>query len=271
MNQSAQLGTLFGRKEELRQLRAAIQHRESRLVYGPMDAGKTSLLQAAIAGLHELERRTCIWWTGPATGRELISGLLRGVYSAGDPFVRKKIQADGPAGDPMDRWLAWQSALRLRGILFTACERGAYRFFLDHFPPPTHNMARLLKELMYRCRTPIYLAARGCTQSDIGYAWSLYWNEGLRIHLGPLPERVARELLENCIHRFGLASLDLEDFRDEILRLSGHWPGSMVKMCELAAGARYHYGDQIKTKLVHVDYLLRCNLSADSRWQNFLQ
>jgi hypothetical protein len=271
MNQSVQLGTVLGRKEELRRLRAAIQRRQSRLVYGPMDAGKTSLIRAAIAGLGETERRNCVRWTGPATGRELASGLLRGLHSAGDPFVSSKIQADGPAGDSIDRWLARQSALRLRGILFTACERRAYRFFLDHFPPPTHNMARLLKELMYRCHTPIYLAARGCTQSDIGYAWSLYWNDNLRIHLGPLPERVARELLEKCIHQFGLASLDLGGFREEILHLSGLWPGSIVKMCELAAGARYHYGDQIKTKLVHVDYLLRSNPSANSQSQNFLQ
>jgi hypothetical protein len=271
MNQSAQLGTLFGRKEEVRRLCAAIQHRESRLVYGPMDAGKTSLLQAAISGLNEPERRSCICLAGPATGRELTSGLLRGLYSAGDPFLRRKIQADGAASDSVDRWLVRQSALRLRGILFGACQRGAYRFFLDHFPAATHNLARLLKELMYRCRTPIYLAARGYAQSDLGYAWSLYWNDGLRIHLGPLPERAARELLENCIHEFGLDLLDLADFREEILRLSGHWPGSMVKMCELAASDRYHYGDQIKTKLVHVDYLLRRNPSANSRPQNFLQ
>jgi hypothetical protein len=124
---------------------------------------------------------------------------------------------------------------------------------------------------MFRCRTPIYLAARGYTQSDIGYAWSLYWNDDLRIHLGPLPERIARELLEKCIRQFGLASLDLGGFREEILHLSGLWPGSIVKMCELAVGARYHYGDQIKTKLVHVDYLLRGNPSADFHSQNFFQ
>jgi hypothetical protein len=38
--------------------------------------------------------------------------------------------------------------------------------------------------------------------------------------------------------------------------LSRHLPGSVVKMCELAAHHRYHYGDQIKVNLVHVDYLM---------------
>ncbi|MFZ3363556.1 MAG: hypothetical protein WA153_08945, partial [Candidatus Acidiferrales bacterium] len=57
--------------------------------------------------------------------------------------------------------------------------------------------------------------------------------------------------------KFGLSSLDLEGFREEVLRLSAHLPGSIVKMCELAAEPRYHYGDQVKVKLVHLDYLLQ--------------
>jgi len=41
--------------------------------------------------------------------------------------------------------------------------------------------------------------------------------------------------------------------------LSGCLPGCIVKMCELAADPRYRYGDQIKVKLVHVDYLMQGN------------
>lgn len=118
-------------------------------------------------------------------------------------------------------------------------------------------MAHLMKEIMNRCRTPIYFTGHGYSQREIAYAWSLYWNEGLRVRVGLLAERPARELLEACIRRFSLASLDLEGFREEILRLSGYLPGSIVKMCELAADSRYHYGDQVKIKLVHVDYLMQ--------------
>ena len=87
----------------------------------------------------------------------------------------------------------------------------------------------------------------------------LYWTDEYRIRLGPLSEAPARELVEICIQRFGLGSLDLEGFREDVLHLSGHLPGSIVKMCELAADPRYHYGDQVKLKLVHVDYLLQGN------------
>jgi len=271
MTESAQHETLVGRKEELRQLRAAIQKGESRLVCGPMDAGKTSLIKKAISELPEVERRKCVYWTGAASGRQLLSHLVGRLYEAGDSFVRKKVHIDGATESSLNRWLDKQTSGRLRGILFTASTQDDYRFFVDHFPPATHNMARLMKEIVYRCETPIYLASRGYSQSEVGYAWSLYFHEGLRIHLRPLSERWARDLLETCIGRFGLTTLDLADFREEILRLSGHLPGSIVKMCELAGNSRYHYGDQIKIKLVHVDYLMQSTPSAMAHSPDFLQ
>jgi len=257
MVESAEPETLVGRKEELRELRAAIQKRKSLLIWGPADAGKTALMKKAISELTDVERRNCIYWTGAASGKQLLSHFVGRLYEIGDSFIRKKVQADGATETSLNRWLHKQTSQRLRGVLFTASTQGGYRFFVDHFPPPTHNMARLMKEIMYRCKSPICLAARGYSQGEIGYAWSLYWNDGLRIHLGPLGERAARELLEYCIGKFGLASLDLKDFREDILRLSGHNPGSIVKMCELAANSRYRYRNQIKMTLVHVDYMMQ--------------
>jgi hypothetical protein len=271
MTESAQNETLIGRKEELRELLAAIQKRESRLVWGALDAGKTALIKKAISEVPEAERRNCIYWTGAASGRQLLSHFVGRLYELGDFFVQKKVHADGATEISLKRWLHKQTSLRLRGILFTASTKGDYRFFIDHFPAPTHNMARLMKEIMYRCKTPIYLAARDYSQGEIGYAWSLYWNDALRVHLGPLNERGARELLEICIRSFGLNLLDLEGFREDILRVSGHLPGSIVKMCELASHARYHYDDQIKIKLVHVDYLMQSNPSTLNRAPMFLQ
>jgi hypothetical protein len=171
----------------------------------------------------------------------LLSHSVGQLYELGDSFVRKKVHADGGAAIALNRWLHKQTSLRLRGILFTALGQSDYRFFVDHFPPPTRKMARLMEEILYRCETPIYLVARTYSQDEIGYAWGLYWNDLLRIPLGPLAERASRELLETCICRFGLASLDLADFRKDILRLSGHLPVSIVKMCELAGNSRYHY------------------------------
>src|SRR5271155_2796534 len=262
---------LIGRERELHRLRIAIQKRESQLLWGLSDAGKTFLIRQAIAGLPEADRRKCVYCSGAATGRQLISHFLRGLYVTGDPVVRRKVHSDRAGEFTLDRWLNKQSLLRLRGILFSAAEHGDYRFFVDHVPSPTHKMARLLKEIMYRCKTPVYLTGRGYSQQEIGYAWSLYWADEYRIELEPLTESAARELLEMCISNFGLASLDLAGFREEILHFSERLPGSIVKMCELAADSRYHYGHRVKLKLVHVDYLMQSNRLAMNQTSTFIQ
>jgi len=262
--------TLVGRDAELRRLKDAIRKRKSQLIWGPPDAGKTSLVKVAMEGLAELERKSCIYWSGTATGRQLAIHFLRGLYHAGDPFVHKKIHADGAREHSLDSWFSEQSTLRLRGILFTATEKGEYRFFLDHFPPTGHKMARLMKEFIHRCKTPVYLVGNGYTQGEIGFAWSLYWTDEYRIRLSPLTEGEGRDLLEICIRRFGLSAFDLEGFREEVLHMSERLPGAIVKMCELAANPRYHYGDQIKTKLVHVDYLMKVSPGGFVHPMNFL-
>jgi len=266
MTQDTGFETLLGRRKELRRLMAAIERRSSQLICGRPDTGKTTLLQHAIAGLPEAIREKCICWSGPASGRELVSHLVAKLYSAGDAFVSRKVHADGGSTARLNQWLKNQSALRLRGILYSAATRGDYRFFLDEFPSASLPIAKLMKEIIYRCRTPIYLAGSGYSSAEIGFAWSLYWTDEYRIQLGPLPESAARALLEASIRRFGLEALELERFREEILSLSGLLPGAIVKMCELAADARYHYGNRIKTKVVHIDYLMRANAPGHS-WQ----
>jgi hypothetical protein len=250
---------MIGRQPESRRLHAALREGRSQLIWGAVNSGKTFLIRNVLAGLPASDKRRCITWSGPATRRHLLEHLIRGLFLAGDPFVRKKAQADRCDELTLSRWIGEQSAIRLRGILFTAAERGDYRFFLDHLPPVSHAFAELLKEIIYRTKTAVYLTAHGYSQAEIGHGWSLYWTDEYRLHLGPLSERSARELLESCIERFALASLDLGDFRGEVLHLSGNLPGAIVKMCELAANPRYHYGDRVKLKLVHVDYLLQSN------------
>jgi AAA ATPase domain len=257
--------TLIGRSLELRRLLGAVRKRESMLVWGPRDAGKTALLQTAIAELTAEERSGCIVWSGAASRKQLLSQFIGRLFDAGDPFVQAKVHADGADQGSLNRWAESKTSLRLRGILFTAAARGECRFVLDHFPPASHDTARLIQELMQRCKAPVYLTGPGCSVNDIGFAWSLYWNDALRIHVGPLNLDDARSLLEACIKRLGLNAFDLAGFREEVLRWSGRLPGAIVRMCELAADARYRYRDRIKTKLVHVDYLMQARASADDR------
>src|ERR1700733_9749398 len=114
MAESDKRETLVGRKEELRELRAAIQKRESRLVWGPTDAGKTTLIKKAISEVPEAERRNCIYWAGAASGRQLLSHFVGRLYELGDLLVRKKVHTDGATEISLNRWLDKQTSLRLR-------------------------------------------------------------------------------------------------------------------------------------------------------------
>jgi energy-coupling factor transporter ATP-binding protein EcfA2 len=260
MRQGPPRSPLIGRQTECRKLTSAIKNRESFLVWGPADAGKTTLTKMIIGGLPEPERRNCIYWTGAASVRQLVAELVRGLFVAGDALVRNKVRQDGCGDGSLNRWLRDQTSGRLKVLLYSATKAGRYWIFLDHFPPATHTMAGFIKQIIWRCKTPVYLLARGCSHAEIGYAWSIYFTPQYHVSLGPLPDSSARELLEHCIHRFELSSLDLQGFREEMLRLSQHNPGSIVKMSEMASNARYQYGDQIKLALVHVDYLMRAGI-----------
>jgi hypothetical protein len=254
----------IGRESELRRLSAAIHNRQSLLIWGPTDAGKTALVKKAIGELPEKRRQTCIFSSGAVSVRQLAEELVRGLYAAGDPLVREKLREGGCRKQiSAARWFKDRSSGQLKAILYQAAQKSPYTFFLDHMPAATQSMARLMKEIIWRCKTPVYLLSRGCSHEEIGSAWSIYFAKEYHIHVGPVSDSSIRELLERCIRRFGLADLDLGRFRDEILRLSRQLPGCVTKMCELAAHPRYHYGDQIKVNLVHVDYLMRADPSGD--------
>lgn len=258
-NKNVVLEDLSGREQEIAALRNAIRTGQSQLIWGKQDSGKTLLVKTVLAQLAKAQRRNCIYWTGRASRRELIEFLIRELHAAGDPEVGKKLDAAEGTETAVNRWICRQSAARLGGIVVSAAEQNAYSFFFDHLAPVSRAVSQFLKNIIHRTRTSVWLVARGYSGLEAGYGWSLYWSDAQRLRLGPLTDANARRLLESCIQNFQLDTLNLKDFRDEILNLSKNLPGSIVKMCELAANPRYHLGGRPKTKVIHVDYLLQAN------------
>jgi hypothetical protein len=247
---------MVGRQTELRRLLDAIVKRESLLIWGPAGAGKTRLVQTALSELPGEIARRCLQHSGEQSLQEVLRGLVRWLADVDDPLILAKFRAEKADYPSFKSWLQEQTSLRLRGLLYRAATERQYWIFLDHMPPLSHAFARVIKELIWKCKTPVYLLASRFSPEHIGKAWSLYWTNRYRMEVEPLPESEARDLLESCIRRFALVNFDLLGFREEILRLSGHLPGAIARMCALAAEPRYHYARRIKTRLVHVDYLL---------------
>jgi hypothetical protein len=245
------------RQQELRRLRHAMQKRESLLIWGDADSGKTALVAKVLDLLPKKMERACLLVEGGASVKELLLKMVRCLWEKEHPLVTGKWRAAQGSHYTVSGWLRGQSGGRLRAMLIEVLKERPCWIFLDHIPPCTHLVARFLKELMWRWETPVYMLARGCAPVELGESWSLYWNDKLRLHVGPLPIADASALLSACVRRFGLNRWELGGFEQEVLELSGRLPGTIVKMCEMAAQPQYQYQRQIKTRLVHVDYLMR--------------
>jgi energy-coupling factor transporter ATP-binding protein EcfA2 len=250
---------LIDRKAESLRLHQAIRDRESLLICGPAGVGKTALISKVLAELPEDTARAVILVDSPSGLQPLLRTLLQNLHEAGDAALRKQLRAEGAGTGGFKCWLKNQRTSRLKGAVYRSMQMGRYWIFLDHVPPLTPAMAKVMRELVWMRNTPVYLAARGSGPEEVGHAVSTYWGEHQQLALGPLRELAARELLESCIQRFGLAHLNLDEFRKAVLSMSGCNPGVLVKMCELAADSRYQSDSRIKTRLIHIDYLMSLN------------
>lgn len=247
----------INREAEARRLQEAIRKRESLLIVGPAGIGKTSLVLKVLNLLSADSTRFYLYLSGIDGMHDLLRLVVQKLYEVKDPTLRKQLNTERITKNAFVAWLNAQSTSRLKGALYRAAENKQYWIFLDHFHALTDAMAKVVKELIHMRDTPVYILARGFTERENGHVRKLYWNDHQRIVMAPLSKKPASELLEHYIGHYSLLNMDLDDFRVETLRLSGKVPGAIVKMCKLAAHPRYQCGRKIKTKLVHINYLMR--------------
>jgi hypothetical protein len=246
----------LGRKVELSRLRDCFARRESLLIAGPAGVGKTALVMEVLKDLPPAVARSTISLSRVEGLQPLLRTLLCRFYKVRDSTLHSQLHAEGVREGTFRAWLNSLHTSRLKGAAYRSAENGQYRIVLDHTPPLTHAVTKVVKELVQMRGTPVLLLARGPSESQLGRAADLYWSDCQHLGLGPPPDRALRELLEWCICRFSLARLNLAGFREDMIRLSGGIPGALIKMCALAAEPRYQFGSQVKTKLVHIDSLL---------------
>ena len=247
----------FDRERESHRIEEAFREKESMMISGPADIGKTALMLNVIRNLPGDLAGKCLYLAGFKDLQNLLRNLIKVLHEARSPGLRQQLKAEGVSSVNFEIWLKTLPSARLKGILYRAAQSGDYRVILDHVPLLTHARAKIIKELFWMRDTPVYLLMRDDQEFRIAqFARFFYWSDRQCLTLGPLPEISACELLEACIKKFHLSRFDLEGFRDEVLDLSGGVPGAIVKMCALAADPRYQYGSYIKTKLIHIDYLV---------------
>lgn len=234
-----------------------MEKRAPLLISGPAGIGKTALVMNIMNDLPSHLARSAIYLNGVDGLQPFLRLLLARLYEIEDRTLRRQTRAEGVRRDTFKAWLKSLGTSRLKGALYRSAEKGRYWIVLDHMPPLTQAVAKVVKELVQMRNTPVFLLARGRDESAIGHVSEVYWGDRQRLSIGPLPGKAAQQLLDWCIAQFRLARLDLKGFREEVLRLSGCSPGALIKMCAMAAEPRYHYGARIKIKLIHIDSLVR--------------
>ena len=250
-------GVLVGREKETESLRAAIRERAGLAIWGPADAGKTALVRHVIGRLPKQAANGCIYAAVRGAPHDFLTSLLGQMHARGDEFLAAKFRGETRGGCEFARWAERQTSLRMRGLLYRAAEAGNFCLFLDDVANFSDASTRIVKELLWMRGTPVYLIARGWSEKELGRAARLYWNDDLRLSLGPLALPAARGLVEHCIRRYDLSRLNLDGFREGILRFSERLPGAIVKMCAHAGAARYRIGERIQTRLLHIDYMMQ--------------
>jgi hypothetical protein len=249
---------LVGRETEARRLNEAIHKRASLVISGPAGIGKTALVSTVIQRLPPRLAAHCLYIASFYDLQDLLRQLVRSLYARKDPRLRRQLHAEGVSALSLEAWLKRQSSSQLKGSLYRSVEPGDYDVFLDHLPPLTRAVAKVIKELFWMRNTPVYLLVRDEPDEHFDRACDFfYWTENERLTLPPLPVRAAEEVLESCLNLFGLGQFDLSNFREEVLKLSKQNPGTMMQMCMLAADPRYRHESHIKTKSVYIDCLMR--------------
>ena len=245
----------IGQRRELVRLAAAVRSRTPFLIHGPPDAGKTFLVRRFLSGLTREEQGCCVYVEKFVSVHSLLEAIVGRLFGASPDS-----SGDAPwTPHELPPRLKGSSSGRLRVLLRTAARERRLCLFLDHFPPISSFLLRLVKELIWKDESSVNLVARGKSRDEIGHAWSIYYDSGYRLEMPALHDREAKALLDQSVRQFGLAPLATPEFRAEVLRRSAGRPGAIVKMCALAANPRYHFGNQVKLHLLHVDYLMQAD------------
>lgn len=257
MEPSTQPGLFLGRRREAARLIAAIRDRRSLLIFGPPDSGKTSLVDHTLSKLPLGIASRCLHVSAKGTMQRLLQQHVIRLLEAGDPVAQQAYRKHGTRSRSMESWVRKETSGRLRSLLFRAFDRSRYWLFWDDAQRLGLSHFHFLREVIWMRKTPVYLLARGFAHEHLGQAGCLFWSDEQQLEVGPLADDDAGALLEAAIEREGLASLDLSEFRAQVLEASRHLPGAILKMVAMSGQPRYQYGKRVKTKLIHMDYLVQ--------------
>lgn len=240
---------LIGRALEQHRLINAFRSRESLLITGPAGSGKTTLIDAALKDVHP--NRDIIRLTYSSNLHRFLIDLARGLLTTGrDDFGQR-----ARAGPDTERWLAQQTSVHLKGLLWNSLESEPAILILDGVDGASFPMYRFVQRLYFAPGLAMIASARG--PASLGALSRLFWDPRRILQLRPLNHAESEQLFTFAVRYFGLEHLDLDDFREKLLEAAVGNPGQIVEMCRMASNPVYLSGKHIKFAPLRIDALMR--------------
>lgn len=234
---------------ERRRLVDALNSRESLLLIGPRGCGKTAVIRAAIAAS---SRREDVIYLRYSSGlHELLFSLAFALLQAGHQYIERTLKNIPDA----KKWLAQQTSVHLRGLLWNALETDPRTIVLDGVDGASHPVFRFMQRLYFAPGMTMYAAARD--SAALGALSRLFWHPQKIIHFQPLSHTDATELFELAVDAYHLRELDISEFRQKVLDSAAGNPGQIVEMCRLAADPQYIAGRYVKFAPLRIDAMLK--------------
>jgi hypothetical protein len=224
---------LAGRQDEVYALARAVRWRQSRLILGLTGIRKTRLLEEALSRYHGPHSLLC----APGVLHELLvrlAELLR-CRTARYPTLRDA------------------TSVTLKGLVLDALRAEPRPVLLEDVEHADPRMYRFLQEVYHLPGNCLIVTAR--SRDCLGRLRRLLWDPREEISLKPLTPPECKKLFEAATSKFGLGSLDLEDFRHKVLAFARGNPGQILEMCRLAARPEYQGGRHIKFLPLRMDVL----------------
>lgn len=232
----------IGMVREVQRLRLAFTTGNPLLLLGPQGSGKTRLTSEALSGNQHV-----LYIAWKPTLHALLTAMARALIAVRHAGFIGRAK---PGADP-ESWLAVQTSVHLKGLLWTAVESSPVTMILDGIAGASFPTYRFLQRIYHTPGMALFAASRDAF--SLGALARLFWNPAKALNIPPLHERDAEQLFEAAADHFRLRNLDLDEFREKVLDSARGNPGQIIEMCRLATQAQYHAGRYIKFAPLRID------------------
>ena len=224
------------RTVELERLITRARERKHLLVFGPEGVGKTRLLQE-FARIEPL----ALYVPQSKSPHDLLLSLV--------DTLRTKLGARSLPSNT-----ASMSTGGLKATVDRALNAKPFLLVVDHVQSPSRVIAKIVKELGYYGRTPIFLGARSSHMEDVGALQALSYDKKERLEMMNWPPDIALEFAHREAERLNLSASNLDAALQSIVQLGGGNPGGILGMLKMASRSQYRIDDQIKFHILYLDY-----------------